>query len=86
MDRSHVGTSACCCHFDQTMCTYVTIFSTVATFGLGEACMFYENASIIRVCAEQKDPVRGCGVEFPFSVNLTATSRGTAGKYVHVLC
>ena len=48
--------------------------------------MFFENASIIRVCAEQKDPVRGCGVEFPFDVNLTATSRGTAGKYVHVLC
>ena len=47
--------------------------------------MFFENASIIRVCAEQKDPVKGCGVQFPFSVNLTA-SRGTAGKYVHVLC
>ena len=58
----------------------------MATFGLTEASMFYENASIIRVCAEQKYPVRGCGVEFPFSVNLTATSRGTAGKYVHVLC
>ena len=80
-----MGTSACCCHFDQTMCRYVTILSTVATFGLGEASMFYENASVIHVCAEQKDPDRGCGVEFPFSVNLTA-SRGTAGKYVHVLC
>ena len=71
--------------FDQTMCRYVTIFSTVATFGLTEAHMFYENTSVIRVCVEQKDPVRGCGVEFPFSVNLTA-SRGTAGKYVPVLC
>ena len=63
----------------------ITMFSTVAIFGMTEACLFYENASIISVCAEQKYPVKGCGVEFPFSVNLTATSRGTAGKYVHVL-
>ena len=47
--------------------------------------MFFENASVIRVCVEQQYPVGGCGVEFPFSVNLTASS-GTAGKYVHVLC
>ena len=47
--------------------------------------MIFENASVIRVCVEQQYPVRGCGVEFPFSVNLTASS-GTAGKYVPVLC
>ena len=58
----------------------ITIFSTVAIFGLTEACMFFENASVIRVCAEQQHPKMGCGVEFPFSVNLTAVA-GTAGKH-----
>ena len=61
----------------------ITTFSTVATFGLTEAHMVFENVTQVRVCVEQRSPAKGCAVEFPFSVNLNISrERSTTGKYV----